>query len=121
SSSAASSSPLATPLLRRSATTKKRRYFRLSSRRSASGAPATTAVAMTASGDEATTDDDLGVQNLVIIGSGPAGYTAAIYAGRANLKPLCFEGLMVGPPGGQLMTTTEVKRAGGGVEHWCGL
>lgn len=62
-----------------------------------------------ASDEEASTADDLDVQNLVIIGSGPAGYTAAIYAGRANLKPLCFEGLTVGPPGGQLMTTTEVE------------
>ncbi|PSB20355.1 thioredoxin-disulfide reductase [Phormidesmis priestleyi ULC007] len=50
------------------------------------------------------------VENLVIIGSGPAGYTAAIYAGRANLKPLMFEGFQTGGlPGGQLMTTTEVE------------
>ena len=50
------------------------------------------------------------VENLVIIGSGPAGYTAAIYAGRANLKPIVFEGFEVGGlPGGQLMTTTEVE------------
>lgn len=45
------------------------------------------------------------VENLVIIGSGPAGYTAAIYAGRANLKPIVFEGFATGGlPGGQLMS-----------------
>ena len=50
------------------------------------------------------------VENLVIIGSGPAGYTAAIYAGRAQLNPLMFEGFQAGGvPGGQLMTTTEVE------------
>ena len=48
-------------------------------------------------------------RKLVIIGSGPAGYTAAIYAARANLHPLLFEGFMSGPSGGQLMTTTEVE------------
>lgn len=46
------------------------------------------------------------VRNLIIIGSGPAGYTCALYSSRANLKPLLFEGYMVG---GQLMTTTDVE------------
>jgi len=48
-------------------------------------------------------------RKVVIIGSGPAGYTAAIYAARANLEPCLFEGFMSGPAGGQLMTTTDVE------------
>ena len=50
------------------------------------------------------------IENLVIIGSGPAGYTAAIYAARANLQPLLVTGFDSGGiPGGQLMTTTFVE------------
>lgn len=48
---------------------------------------------------------------LIILGSGPAGYSAAVYAARANLKPLLITGL---EPGGQLMTTTDVDNWPGG-------
>ena len=52
----------------------------------------------------------LSIENLVIIGSGPAGYTAAIYAARANLQPLLITGFKKGGiSGGQLMTTTFVE------------
>ncbi len=47
------------------------------------------------------------VRNLIIIGSGPSGYTAAIYAARANLNPLVFEGSVTA--GGALMNTTDVE------------
>lgn len=46
------------------------------------------------------------IRNLIIVGSGPAGYTAAVYAGRAQLNPLVFEGTQFG---GALMTTTDVE------------
>lgn len=51
------------------------------------------------------------MENIIIIGSGPAGHTAAIYAGRANLEPLMFEGFYAAgiAAGGQLTTTTEVE------------
>jgi thioredoxin reductase (NADPH) len=55
------------------------------------------------SSDRASTDE---VRELIIVGSGPAGYTAAVYAARAQLRPLVFEGTQFG---GALMTTTEVE------------
>lgn len=59
---------------------------------------------------EKNTNDSTHIENVVIIGSGPAGYTAAIYAARANLQPLLVTGFAKGGiPGGQLMTTTFVE------------
>ena len=46
------------------------------------------------------------IHDVIIVGSGPAGYTAAIYAARAELKPIVFEGIEFG---GSLMTTTDVE------------
>ncbi len=54
----------------------------------------------------------MGIENVVIIGSGPAAFTAAVYASRANLNPLIIEGeggRPEGLPGGQLMITSEVE------------
>ena len=58
--------------------------------------------------------DHTKIHNLVIVGSGPAGYTAAIYAARAEISPLLYEGAV--SAGGALMNTTEVENFPGFVD-----
>ncbi len=62
------------------------------------------------------------IENVIIIGSGPAGHTAAIYAARANFEPLMFEGFLAGgvAAGGQLTTTTEIENFPGFPEEISG-
>lgn len=71
----------------------------------------TTSASTAAVSAAATTASPTAIEKLIIIGSGPAAHTAAIYAARAELKPVMFEGWMAGgvAAGGQLTTTTDVE------------
>src|SRR5690554_7230738 len=60
---------------------------------------------------------DVQHHRLIILGSGPAGYSAAVYAARANLNPVVITGIQ---PGGQLTTTTDVDNWPGDVEGLTG-